>query len=88
MRAAPRWSPRRRYLDVGFGHDADHDVLHRLGEAVVHLLAEDDHLSEDGSRLDDGGRECAAVGGDPEDPDTALFEDEECFDGLVRGVDE
>ena len=73
---------------VAGGHHADDDVVEGLGEAVVHLLPDDDHLTEDRAGLDDRGGQCSAVGGDPEDPDPALLEDEEGLQGLVRGVDE
>jgi hypothetical protein len=75
-------------LHVSLGHDADHHLVEGLGEAVMHLLTDDDHLTEDGPWFDDRGRQRPPVGGQPEDPDPALLEDEQGLQRVVRGVDE
>ncbi len=87
----PRGDPgvaEEKAAHVGLGHDADDDVVEGFGEAVVHLLADDDHLAEDGAGFDDRGGEGASVGGDPEDADAALLEDEQGLQRLVGCVDE
>ncbi len=88
MRAAIRESPRRRRAYVCLAHDAHHDLVEGFSEAVVHLLSHDDHLAEDRAGFDDRGGEGPAVGGNPEDANAALLEDEQRLQGLVRGVDQ
>jgi hypothetical protein len=67
---------------VRAAHDAHDGVVEGFGVVVVDVLAEQDHLAEDGARGDDRGGERAAVGGDPEDADPALLEDEQRLEGL------
>ncbi len=73
-------------VDVVAAHDADGDVVEGFGVVVVHVLSEQDHLAEDGARCDDRNGERAAVGGDAEDVDAALLEDEQDLAGLGRRV--
>ncbi len=88
MRAAIRASESRKRLHVRPGHDADGDRVEGLGEVVVHLLAEHEHLAEDGPGREDRGRERTSVGGHPEDADPSLLEDEERLHGLGRRVEQ
>lgn len=56
-------------MDVFLAHHADDGFVEGLGEAVVHVLPEQDHLAEDRARSDDGGGQRSAVGRDAEHAD-------------------
>ena len=75
-------------LDVGPAHDAERALLGGLGEGIVHALADEGHLAEDGAGLDRRGDELFAVWVDAIEIDAPLLEDEQHLAGLAGRVED